>query len=89
MIKETCNKCREEVTEDKKLDNKVWDCPNCGLEEYKSRYISKEEANKEEDRPKYYLNEEQTVFLILSEETAVVEGKGVIKKNYGIILKKN
>ena len=34
---ETCNKCGNEVIEDKKLDNKVWDCPNCGLEEYETR----------------------------------------------------
>ena len=36
MKKETCNKCGNEVIEDKKLDNNVWNCPNCGLEEYSS-----------------------------------------------------
>ena len=46
MIKETCNKCGEEVIEDRKLDNNVWNCPSCGLEDYQSRHISKEEANK-------------------------------------------
>ena len=34
MIKETCNKCGKEVIEDRKLDNTIWRCPNCGLEEY-------------------------------------------------------
>ena len=36
MIKETCNKCGNEVIEDRKLDNTIWRCPNCGLEEYLS-----------------------------------------------------
>ena len=36
MIKETCNKCGDEVMKDRKLDNNVWNCPNCGLEEYQS-----------------------------------------------------
>ena len=36
MLKETCNKCGNEVIEDRKLDSKVWNCPNCGLEEYSS-----------------------------------------------------
>ena len=36
MIKETCNKCGNEVIEDRKLDNTIWRCPNCGLEEYSS-----------------------------------------------------
>ena len=36
MPKETCNKCGNEVIEDRKLDNTIWRCPNCGLEEYLS-----------------------------------------------------
>ena len=36
MTKETCNKCGNEVIKDRKLDNNVWNCPNCGLEEYQS-----------------------------------------------------
>ena len=36
MPKETCNKCGNEVMKDRKLDNNVWNCPNCGLEEYLS-----------------------------------------------------
>ena len=36
MIKEICSGCGKEVIESKKLDSKVWDCLNCGLEEYKS-----------------------------------------------------
>ena len=46
MIKEMCNKCRNEVIEDRKLDNTVWNCPNCGLEEYQSVNILTEETNK-------------------------------------------
>ena len=70
MIKETCNKCGNDVIEDRKLDNTVWNCPNCGLEEYQSVNILTEETNKksneldpinsikqEEGRSKYYLNE--------------------------------
>ena len=36
MIKEICSGCGKEVIESKKLDNKVWNCVNCGLEEYHS-----------------------------------------------------
>ena len=70
MIKETCNKCENEVIEDRKLDNTVWNCPNCGLEEYQSVNILTEETNKksstpsftnsikqEESRSTYYSNE--------------------------------
>ena len=39
-IKETCNKCGSEVIEDRKLDDRVWNCPNCGLEEYQSQNSS-------------------------------------------------
>ena len=101
-IKETCNKCGNEVIEDKKLDSSVWNCPNCGLEEYQSVSNSIQEINKEGDLPKHYLNEEQTVLLILSEGTAVVEGNGKIDrylwfelkeelniKEYNIIIKEN
>ena len=87
---ETCNKCGEEVIEDRKLDNNVWNCPSCGLEDYQSKHISKEEANKfdlknsikqEEGKPKYYLNEEQTIFLALSEDTATIEGSGKVDRD--------
>ena len=70
MTREACNKCGNEVIENRKLDNKVRNCPNCGLEEYQSVNILTEETNKksneldsinsikqEEDRSKYYLNE--------------------------------
>ena len=100
MSKETCNKCGNKVIEDRKLDNKVWSCPNCGLEEYQSRHISKEEANKrsnkfglknyikqEEGRSKYYLNEEQTIFLTLSEDTATIEGSGKIDSDLWVYSK--
>ena len=69
-IKETCNKCGKEVIESKKLDSNVWNCPNCGLEEYQSVSNSTEEINKESkeldsinsikqevDRPRYQLEE--------------------------------
>ena len=46
MIKETCNKCGNDVIEDRKLDNTVWNCPNCGLEEYQSVNNSIKEANR-------------------------------------------
>ena len=87
-IKETCNKCGKEVIESKKLDSNVWNCPNCGLEEYRPVNNSTEEVNKESNKPKYYLNEEQTVFLSLSEDTAVVEGNGKIEKQLWNNLKK-
>ena len=47
MIKEICSGCGKEVIESKKLDSKVWDCLNCGLEEYKSVDNLTEETNKE------------------------------------------
>ena len=34
MQNEICNKCGREVEQSKKLDGTVWDCPDCGLEEY-------------------------------------------------------
>ena len=36
MIKETYNKCENEVIKDRKLSNNVRNCPNWGLEEYQS-----------------------------------------------------
>ena len=42
-IKETCNKCGNEVVGDRKLDDKVWNCPTCGLEEYQSQSSPTEE----------------------------------------------
>ena len=47
MIKEICNKCGNEVIEDRKLDNTIWSCPNCGLEEYYFADNLTEETNKE------------------------------------------
>ena len=47
MIKEICKKCGNEVIEDRKLSNGIWDCPNCGLEEYQSEGSLTEETNKE------------------------------------------
>ena len=46
-IKEICNKCGTVVMEDRKLDSSVWNCPNCGLEEYQSVGSSAQETNKE------------------------------------------
>ena len=37
MRNEICNKCGKEVIEDRKLDNTIWRCPDCGLEEYLSK----------------------------------------------------
>ena len=34
MKNEICNKCGREVEQSKKLYGTVWDCPDCGLEEY-------------------------------------------------------
>ena len=45
--KETCNKCGNEVIIDRKLDNSIWNCPNCGLEEYQYEDSLTEETNKE------------------------------------------
>lgn len=41
--------------EDRKLDNNVWDCPNCGLEEYQSEYFKKLRQATRRIRSKYYL----------------------------------
>ena len=80
MIKETCNKCGSEVINDRKLDDKVWNCPSCGLEEYQFASNSTEDTNKEsntfhytnsnkqqEDLSKHHLNKEKSVSLTLSE----------------------
>ncbi len=67
MIKETCIKCGNEVIKDKKLENNVWNCPSCGLEDYQSRHISKEEANKESNTFHYInsIKQEDLQFLIV------------------------
>ena len=62
MIKETCNKCENEVIEDKKLADRVWDCPNCGLEEYQSEYISTEAESTYSD--KYALTDKESIYLV-------------------------
>ena len=35
MQKEICNKCGNEVINDRKLDNNIWNCPNCGTKLWK------------------------------------------------------
>ena len=66
MTKETCNKCGNEVVEDRKLDDKVWNCPNCGLEEYQSSNSSTQEIYKESDTFHYTnsIKQEELRFLI-------------------------
>ena len=34
---EVCSKCRQRIDDDKKLDENVWNCPVCGLEEYETK----------------------------------------------------
>ena len=77
---ETCNKCGDEVMKDRKLDNNIWSCPNCGLEEYQSQNSPTNEVNKDSDKSKHFLNKEQTVVLTLSKGTATIEGHGKIDK---------
>ena len=65
---------------DRKLNNNVWNCPNCGLEEYQSQSSPTEGDSKDsdtshytnsnkqqEDLSKHHLNKEKTVSLKLSE----------------------
>ena len=66
MIKETCNKCGSEVIGDRKLDNNIWDCPNCGLEAYQSADSSVNEVDKELNTFHYInsIKQEDLNFLI-------------------------
>ena len=43
-IKETCNKCGNEVVGDRKLDDKVWNCPKCDLVEVEFNSLEEAEA---------------------------------------------
>ena len=36
---EVCSKCRQRIDDDKKLDENVWDCPVCGIEEYETEDV--------------------------------------------------
>ena len=75
-----CEKCGQELDPKTIIANNVYNCQKCGLvEAIQPEYVSTGEINKE-DLPKYYLNEEQTVFLILSGNTATVEGSGKIDR---------
>ena len=38
MIIEVCRKCRQRIDDDKKLDENIWNCPTCGLEEYETEH---------------------------------------------------
>ena len=81
MSRLICEKCEKELDPKTIVANNVYNCQKCGLvEAIQPEYVSTGEINKEEDLPKYYLNEEQTVFLTLSEDTVVVEGNGKIDK---------
>ena len=66
MIKETYNKCENEVIKDRKLSNNVRNCPNCGLEEYQSKYIPTQETDKELNTFHYTnsIKQEELRFLI-------------------------
>ena len=62
VTKETCNKCGNEVIKDRKLDDNVWSCPNCGLEEYQSQRSSTELESTYSD--KYALTDNESIYLI-------------------------
>ena len=80
MSRLICEKCEKELDPKTIVANNVYSCQKCGLvEAIQSKNNSINEVNKE-DLSKYYLNEEQTVFLSLSEGTAVMEGNGKINK---------
>ncbi len=66
MIKETYNKCENEVIKDRKLSNNAWDCPNWGLEEYQSVDSSVNEVDKELNTFHYTnsIKQEELRFLI-------------------------
>ena len=36
MSIEVCSKCRQRIDDDKKLDENIWNCLTCGLEEYET-----------------------------------------------------
>ena len=38
MIIEVCSKCKQRIDDDKKLDENIWNCPTCGLEEYETEH---------------------------------------------------
>ena len=64
MAKGTCNKCGNEIIEDKKLDNKVWSCPNCGLEEYRYKCISTKSEEESAYSDKYALTDKESIYLV-------------------------
>ena len=88
MSRLICEKCEKELDPKTIVANNVYSCQKCGLvEAIQSKNNSINEVNKE-DLSKYYLNEEQTVFLSLSEETATIEGNGKINNELWNNLKK-
>ena len=66
MIKETYNKCENEVIKDRKLNNNVWESPNWGLESYQSADSSVNEVDKELNTFHYTnsIKQEELRFLI-------------------------
>ena len=79
MSRLICEKCDQELDPKTIVANNVYNCSKCGLVEViQSKDLSTHQNNKESDKPKYYLNEERTVFLTLSGDTATIEGKGKI-----------
>ena len=66
MIKETYNKCENEVIKDRKLNNNVWESPNWGLEAYQSADSSVNEVDKELNTFHYTnsIKQEELRFLI-------------------------
>ena len=62
MTRKACNKCGSEVIKDRKLDNKVWNCPTCGLEEYQSKCVSTESESTYSD--KYALTDNESIYLV-------------------------
>ena len=37
MSIEVCSKCRQRIDDDEKLDDNVWGCPVCWIEEYETK----------------------------------------------------
>ena len=66
MIIEVCSKCKQRIDDDKKLDENIWNCPTCGLEEYQSVDSSVNEVDKELNTFHYTnsIKQEELRFLI-------------------------
>ena len=72
---EVCSKCRQRIDDDKKLDENVWDCPVCGIEEYETEDV-------DIFSKKYELTEETLSYIglakILREECKRLYGEAPI-----------